>query len=289
MKSINYLIESEQDRQWGVTVTTAGYEIINPHEEYPTTRHSGQYYFNPDKGRTLQEYQLVFISEGKGVFQSAHCKETPVTSGSMFLTFPNEWHTYRPDKETGWKQYWIGFNGTNIDNRVKQGILDKNKPLFHVGLEEEIIRIFRLAIATSNEGKPHYQQLLGGLTDYLIGLTYYLDRNNRLCQHENITEKINTARSIMYENINQTLDYTAMAAKLNMSYSSFRKHFKTYTGLSPAQYFLQLKLQQAKILLRTTDRPIKEIAWELDFNSIAYFSTIFKKHMGISPAQYRIS
>lgn len=289
MKSINYLIESEQDRQWGVTVTTAGYEIINPHEEYPTTRHSGQYYFNPDKGRTLQEYQLVFISEGKGLFQSAHCKETPVTSGSMFLTFPNEWHTYRPDKETGWKQYWIGFKGTNIDNRVKQGILDKNKPLFHVGLEEEIIRIFRLAIATSNEVKPHYQQLLGGLTDYLIGLTYYLDKNNRLCQHENITEKINTARSIMYENINQALDYTAMAEKLNMSYSSFRKHFKTYTGLSPAQYFLQLKLQQAKILLRTTNRPIKEIAWELDFNSIAYFSTIFKKHMGISPAQYRIS
>ena len=158
-----------------------------------------------------------------------------------------------------------------------------------VATEEEIIRIFRLAIATSNEGKPHYQQLLGGLTDYLIGLTYYLDKNNRLCQHENITEKINTARSIMYENINQALDYTAMAEKLNMSYSSFRKHFKTYTGLSPAQYFLQLKLQQAKILLRTTNRPIKEIAWELDFNSIAYFSTIFKKHMGISPAQYRIS
>lgn len=288
MNSVNYIIENEQDRLWGITVTTAGHEIINPNGQYPTLQHSGQYYYNPDKGRTLQEYQLVFITEGQGVFQSAHCKETQVSAGTMLLIFPDEWHTYFPDRKKGWTQYWIGFKGKNIDERVRNGILDKSRPLFQVGMSEEIIRVFRQAIEVCNEGKSHYQQLLGGLAEYLLGLVCYLDSNNRMGQHGLLIEKINKARTIMYEHIYQTLDYTVVAKELNMSYSSFRKYFKTYTGLSPAHYFLQLKLQKAKILLRTTDRSVKEIAWELDFSSIAYFSTIFKKHTGVSPAQYRM-
>ena len=39
----------------------------------------------------------------------------------MFLLFPGEWHTYTPDKETGWNEYWIGFDGKIMENWEKNG------------------------------------------------------------------------------------------------------------------------------------------------------------------------
>ena len=72
-----------------------------------------------------------------------------------------------------------------------------------------------------------------------------------------------------------------------MSYSSFRKLFKEYTGLSPASYFQDLKLQRAKDLLRFTQNSIKEIAYSLNFESPDYFSTRFKKKVGKKPSDFR--
>ncbi len=74
---------------------------------------------------------------------------------------------------------------------------------------------------------------------------------------------------------------------LYMSASWFRKQFKERHGLSPTQYRLQLVLDKAKRLLELTNLPIKEIAFQLGYDSQNYFSRAFKKHEGHSPAQYR--
>jgi len=63
--------------------------------------------------------------------------------------------------------------------------------------------------------------------------------------------------------------------------------FKRYTGLSPAQYFLQLKLNKAKDLLLNTSMSIKEISVITGFESQYYFSRFFKKRIGMSPIQQR--
>ena len=72
-----------------------------------------------------------------------------------------------------------------------------------------------------------------------------------------------------------------------MSYSWFRKLFKEYTGLSPAHYIQELKIQQAKDLLATTQRSTKEIAYYLTFDDIPYFTKVFKKYTGYTPQSYR--
>lgn len=72
-----------------------------------------------------------------------------------------------------------------------------------------------------------------------------------------------------------------------MSYSYFRKLFKEYTGLSPASYFLDIKLQRAKDLLCKTQLSVKEIAYMLNFDSPDYFCTLFKKKTGKRPGDFR--
>ncbi len=53
----------------------------------------------------------------------AHLPETKIKAGDIFLLFPGEWHSYHPSGTKGWKSYWIGFKGKNIDDRVKAGFL----------------------------------------------------------------------------------------------------------------------------------------------------------------------
>lgn len=75
MQTSKYLIATERDAEWGLTISTVGREIIAPGEAYPTKGHADGYYFDIQKGRTLDEYQLLYQSEGEGVFKSEHIPE----------------------------------------------------------------------------------------------------------------------------------------------------------------------------------------------------------------------
>ena len=287
MRPIKYIVENERDRLWGLTVTTAGYERIDAGCAYPSDRHCDGYGFDPCKGRVLNEYQLVYITDGRGMFRSECAGETAVGGGTIFLLFPGEWHTYSPDPSTGWTHYWIGFKGANMDARVTNGFLNRREPVFNVGVDEEIVRLYRKAIEVAQAEKANFQQMLAGITNYLLGLIYTLDRNNRLDQDRGTVELIDRARMIMYESMETGLSIQDIAARVGAGYSSFRKNFKKYTGMSPAAYFQEIKLQRARDLLRTTDMPVKEIAYRLNFESADYFSTLFRKKTGMSPSDFR--
>ena len=78
-----------------------------------------------------------------------------------------------------------------------------------------------------------------------------------------------------------------IAARLGLGYSWFRRMFKEYTGVSPAQYQLQQKLLRAKELLTSTPLTISEIAYSLHFENAGQFSTFFKKKEGVTPSEFR--
>lgn len=287
MKSIKYIVESPKDSLWGLTITTVGFESYDAGEKYPSKEHNSSYYFIPEKGRTLQEYQLCYITEGQGIFKSASCPLCEVKSGMMFLLFPNEWHTYSPQENSLWKQYWIGFKGTNIDFYIKNGFFKRNNPIFDIGINENIINSFRQAIDISLNENPHFQILLAGIVNYLLGFTYYLNQNKKLNENKTIVYKINLACSWMHEELENPISIQEIANKLGMSYSSFRKYFKDYTGISPSHYLQDIRLQHAKTLLRTTKMSIKEIAYRLHFETMNHFSYQFHKKIGVCPSKFR--
>ena len=282
-----YLLASERDAEWGLTISTVGYEKIDPWEAYPTKGHAYGYYFNIDKGRVLDEYQLLYQPEGEGVFESAHISETRIKPGDIFLLFPGEWHTYRPLTDKGWTSYWIGFKGKNIDDRVKAGFLSPEKPIYHVGFNNDIISIFEKAMKIADSEDPNYQQTLAGIVNYLIGQMYYLERNCELKKNSDQVDLIAKSKVMIRESLETCITIQEIAQKLGISYSSFRKLFKEYTGIAPAMYQHNLRLQLAKELLTSTDESIKEIAYRLNFGSPDYFSSKFKAKIGMKPSDFR--
>jgi len=287
MQISKYLLANERDAQWGLTVSTVGFEHIQPGDPYPTKGHADGYYFDCNKGRTLNEYQLLYNPEGEGIFQSTNQKPVRLKPGDMFLLFPGEWHTYHPDPKVGWKSYWIGFRGKNMDDRVRAGFLAPTKPIYHVGYSFTLEALYKRAYEAAVEEAAYSQQLMAGIVNHLIGMMYSLERNRELSKNQQQVDMISRARMRIRESLESDITIQQIAEELGVSYSNLRKLFKEHTGLSPATYQQELRLLRAKELLSTTELSIKEIAYRLNFESPDYFSAKFKAKMGLKPSEVR--
>ncbi len=287
MQTSKYLVANAHDSLWGLTISTVGYDEIGPDEDYPTHGHADGYYFNIENGRVLNEYQLLYVTEGMGIFHSASVPEALLKAGDLFLLFPGEWHSYHPLKKTGWKSYWIGFRGKNMDDRVRAGFLSPQKPIYHVGYSAMVNDMYQFGLKTAKEEAAYVQQTLAGVVNLLIGLMYSLERNIVLNTNHEHVDMVNKARLRIRESLEADLTIQQIAAEMGVSYSNFRKLFKEYTGISPSLYQQDLRLQRAKELLTTTDLSIKQIAYQLRFDSPDYFSSKFKTKTGMKPSDFR--
>lgn len=282
-----YLPVSNEDISWGLYVLNAGYNRIDRSESYPGPGHPPGHYFNWAKGRILEEYQLIYITKGEGVFESKSCKERKVREGTVILLFPHEWHRFKPDKDTGWDEFWVGFNGDIIRNIVNNKFISPGHSILSVGVHEHLISLFADIIEKTRTEQPGYQALVAGMVLHLLGDVYTRTRQEDLKQEDISETLINKARALLRAHVAENITLEKIAEELQVSYSWFRKAFKSFTGIAPHQYLLQLKIERAKLLLGDTAKPIKEIAIELGFDSSFYFSKLFKRKTKDSPAAYR--
>jgi AraC-like DNA-binding protein len=271
---------SQENNLWDSTVNTVGFEIIPGHSNYPMSGHPQGYSFNFERGRVLQEFQLLYVTKGGGLFSSAQIPNTAIEEGTMVLLRPGEWHTYRPNDATGWECYWVGFSG------AVTGSLVNENTIISIGYDEEMVALYRKMLEVSNGERPGYQQLLSGILVHLLAYLFYREKD-RTWRDKEVLSKIEKARLIIREKINSPFSPEEIAVSLNMSYTWFRRIFRQYTGMAPAQYISQLRIQKAKEMLSVTTMPVKEIALELGYESIDYFSTQFKKQTGQTPTQFR--
>lgn len=276
---------SPRDRSWGTTVTTAGVEHVSSSgEEYDIT-HAG-YKYDENGRKVLNEYRLIYITRGSGYFESASYSKVKLTAGMMAMLFPGEWHSFYPDSESGWDCCWVGFNGINVDNKIRNSFFAFRHCIYRVGVDEKIVTIFHDILEILEKENKGYQQFAAGLVESLIGRIYYMNENNTTGESF-IVRVVNQAKSIMKEDTPDEMTVEEIAVSLGVTYSMFRREFKRLCGISPGQYRLEQKLARATELLVSTNEGITEIAHRLHFDNIGQFSAFFKKKKGVSPLEYR--
>ncbi|MDI5984703.1 GlxA family transcriptional regulator [Halomonas sp. M4R5S39] len=96
------------------------------------------------------------------------------------------------------------------------------------------------------------------------------------------------AVALMEANIEEPLTTHELAEHLGISRRQLERLFKKYLQAVPSRYYLGLRLQQARKLLRESDRPAGEIALQTGFSSAAHFSTAYRNHFGMTPREERL-
>lgn len=283
----NYLTVNDRDRDWGLFLTTCGFQTIPPSKVNPyLSIHPSLYTFNTKRGRILDEFQLLFIVNGKGIFESGHCSRQEISAGTIILLFPGEWHNYSYDPDTGWDEYWVGFDGINVRNMMKSGFFSLSNPVFKIGIDDEFISFYKSIIDYAEREATGYQQVASSIVRHMLGLLYFKNQNI-LFSNKEVVDKINQARILIRDNISNSISPAEIANQLGLGYSWFRKAFKKYAGISPAQFQLQIRLQKAKDLLLNTNLSVSEIAYELTFDTPGQFSTFFRQKAGMTPKEFR--
>jgi AraC-like DNA-binding protein len=280
-----YLRVDAKSRKWGMYVTTCGRSTIRPEDGYyPPVQHPQLYHFDWEHGRVLDEYQMIYIPEGSGFFETKKQK-IQIEGGSVILLTPGLWHRFRPNPKIGWREYWVGFAGPAF-----KAIFDAkffSKPyVFRTRQSAGILDTFELLIAAAQENGPALQQNMAALTSLLLAQLYSSTFAHPATAKE-ASGMVQRAKEMMLSQETQDLPLEETARRLGTSYSNFRRTFREHTGVAPHQYRLHLKLSHARNLLRNSELSIKEIACQSGFEDEQYFRRFFKKTLGKTPTQYR--
>jgi AraC family transcriptional regulator of arabinose operon len=115
---------------------------------------------------------------------------------------------------------------------------------------------------------------------------YNHDISNHTLIPSNDIEDITT---YFHEHYSENINVENFILSRGYSTSAFFRKFKLYTGMTPLQYLLRIRLSNAMKLLETTSLQINEIAALIGYDNPLYFSRLFHKHFGISPKDYRAS
>jgi len=282
-----YITVSELDRKWGVYLGGVGCTDVSQQIEYPLTNHPVHHYFHWDTGRRLSDYQILYITKGEGIFESEASGSRSVKAGDIFVLFPDIWHRFCPDRNTGWSEYWIEFNGKLINHFREEKFLDPQKPVLTVGVNVALIDNFIRIIDLVQEDKLGLQYHASGLIFQILGQIFAIKRFDSI-EKNCLENQIRKAKLNIGEKMDVKISLESLATELGLGYSLFRREFKKAVGFSPAQYQIQLRINHARNLLSTTNLPVKQIALQLGFDSNNYFSRLFKRKTNMTPAEFRL-
>jgi AraC-like DNA-binding protein len=280
-----YLPVLAEQRQWGLFLTDCGYTAIDPGTPYPPCGHPDSYASNWEKGRTLDEYQVIYITRGRGTFETHLSGRHTIEAGDVFVLFPGVWHRYMPDPETGWDEQWVGFNGEQTTRPMLAPFFNPKKPVLRIGVDEALRQRF---IALVNRvGQDPAGAPFSNAGEILVILGLIQERARSVGTKGRVSGIIREAQNHILMNATATIDFAHLASALGIGYSTFRHSFKQQTGISPAQFQNSIRINRAQDLLSSTDLSVSEIAAQTGFDTVFYFSRHFKKSTGLTPKTYR--
>lgn len=235
------------------------------------------------KGR--RDYQILYVANGKTHFWFDG-KEEIVSAGHMVLYKPEEIQKYVYYLEDNPEVFWIHFTGSDVKNILAYHGISLDEHVFYCGVLPDYKALFRKIIQELQLCRYGYEDYIASLFNDILLL---VDRQ----QHEqkkatgDVQEQIERAAAYFNENYNTKISIDDYAESLHISTNWFIHNFKQYAGMSPAQYILSLRMVNAQSLLERTTYNIKEISEIVGYENPLYFSRVFKKEIGKSPAQYR--
>ena len=139
---------------------------------------------------------------------------------------------------------------------------------------------------TKNQYNDRNQHLCHLLYDLL--LQYHYERNYRFEKSDSVHDPmVIDILQYLQNNYSKKLNLKEIAADFGISPSGLILKFRKSTGILPMRHLINIRIKKAKHLLVDTSLPLSEIAELTGFENGYYFSTAFKKEVGVSPSEYR--
>lgn len=234
--------------------------------------------------RTLfPSYLIIYTYEGEGLLEYEGKKYHLSENDGFFIDCS------RPQYYATAKDLWVHgvlhLNGILVPRLFRQ-FLENGSVVFHQPLNgfyqsrlEELLNIY----STSQPYRDWQASncISAILTDLLVSSLHTSEKNAAV--PENMQYLIRYMETHYTQHMN--LDYLSRFS--GISRSSLTREFKKYTGFAPNDYLIQLRIEQAKKLLRNTSLPANKICHMVGIPDINNFTNLFRKKTGMTPGSYQ--
>lgn len=234
------------------------------------------YYINRTARDKVDNFE--YVVKGSGEILLGGSWHT-VTAGDIFILRGGEEQHYRASRHDPWKKIWINYVSDYLP-----AVLDAYKIESGIYKAPDACQYFEQAYELSSSSYSS-ASICHTLADYLhkiISAVSICGSRQTLNDEYRIREALN---SYVYKKA----DLGELAEDLHMSKSNVIRVFKKHYGVTPYDYLLNVKMDNAKLLLSGTAMSVREIADRLHISDEHYFSTLFYKRVGMRPREYRDS
>lgn len=266
-----------KDKSRPLIVGSCGIYRLSEHTKMPTYR---------PRGRV--DFQIIYIAARCGHFHfDTVDNETIVPAGNIVIFRPKELQKYEYYGEDKTEVYWIHFTGSDVKNILRKYGFPDNERIFPVGTSMEYERVFKRIIIELQRCQDNYEEMLTLLLRHLLIIFQRELTREQVLKNEYLDHEMDTAMTYFNENYNRDINIEEYATSKGMSVSWFIRSFKKFTGSTPMQFIVALRVNNAQVLLETTNYSINEISKIVGYDNQLYFSRLFHKLKGFSPREYR--
>lgn len=230
---------------------------------------------------TRSSFTLMYVVKGKGKF-ICNGVEHMVEKNQTMLGYPNVECSIICDQNDPWELVYICFMGFDIRWMLSKTNFSLNHPV-----SPPILHLAPLFDIFEGKNEKEFEKFRTNSRLYYL-LSFYvehfpLEKKNNTPYVEKALEYINWH----YKEPDCTVGKVVNILKVERSY--LFKLFKKELGLSVQNYINQCRISKASAMLGSSNMTIKDIAYSVGYTDQLYFSKVFKKHLGVSPTDYRIN
>lgn len=179
---------------------------------------------------------------------------------------------------------FVSVSGYGIDKEKATERINRLSQEFYLN-RDELLRVYDNSLKHEKENTEELNILIKPLCHMLYMLQML---NLDISETESLNKVFDSLLAFVQYNFMRDITISDIAQACACSESTVCHLFKRYTGKPIKKYITDLRMNQAKKLLSTNDLPISTIAQMCGFSNINYFPTTFKKHVGITPTEYRL-
>ena len=236
---------------------------------------------NPHRHSFLE---IMFIDSGQGTIEIDK-KSYKASKDDIVIYLPNHMHKEYSDKKQIMHAIFFGVKYTHSLKRMFESCnppfvfnSKENGPLF--------LRLFKTLISESKESNLAYSdKITNCLVKTIILKILQMASDNKEAAKSN--EFIKEIQTYLDEHYLEDIKLDEYYDSLPFSKYYIARFFKSCMGVTPVNYIISKRMDDARDLLINSDKKIKDISNEVGYKDIYYFTKIFKKEIGVSPSEYR--
>ena len=232
--------------------------------------------------------ELFYVVDGKGEF-NIQGQRFPVKPNDFVIINPQVEHTELSSPDEPLEYIVLGINGLSFSNLTP--VSEGGHPFSFFNLRDEqkdILRYLNAMVQEATSQSMSYELVCHNLLEILlIKILRHQHFDLEVGKQSKATKDISFIKHYLETYYHESFQLEDLASMTHLSRFYISHSFKKEIGMSPMEYLIDIRIKESKILLRTTNYSISQVADIVGFTTPTYFSKQFRKSTGISPTDYR--